>query len=285
MNSMNNIYHVSLKGKRAKNEDRHTIVNNLHNNLNNNLNNNLFNIDENLAPINFFGVYDGHGGDFVSNFLAETLQKLFIDKRISYPLSKDYINQAFKYLQQSILKKHYFSKATHCGSTCLLGIHYIKNNIDYLTIINTGDTRSVLCRNNFAIPLSKDHKPMWPEEKRRIENLGGKIILDDTDWRIEGLSVSRAFGDFDAEPYLTNMPDIFRYKLDKNDKFIVFACDGLWDVLENQDVVNFILNECYDTDLITRINKTTNIAKKLGDYGLKKGSSDNLTIIVYFLDN
>ena len=276
MNNMNNIYHISLKGKRAKNEDRHTIINNLNNNN-----------DENLAPINFFGVYDGHGGDFVSNFLAETLQKLFIDKRITYPLSKDYINQAFKYLQQTILKTHYLNKATQCGSTCLLGIHYKKNNIDYLTIINTGDTRSILCRNNFAIPLTKDHKPMWPEEKQRIEKLGGVITRFpcDDDWRIEGLSVSRAFGDFDAEPYLTNMPDIFRYKLDKNDKFIVFACDGLWDVLENQDVVNFILIECYESDLITRKNKQCNIAKKLGEYALKQGSTDNLTIIIYFLDN
>jgi hypothetical protein len=86
---------------------------------------------------------------------------------------------------------------------------------------------------------------MWPEEKRRIKNLGGTITHypKGDDPRIKGLSVSRAFGDFNAEPYLTNMPDIFRYKLDKNDKFIVFACDGLWEVLQNQDVVNFILNE------------------------------------------
>ena len=272
---MANIYDVSLIGRREYNEDRHTIINN------------LCNTDKTVAPINFFGVFDGHGGDTVSNFLADTIQKLFIDKRLEYPLPKDYINQAFKYLQQTVLKREYYDDAKECGSTCLLGIHYIKNDIDYLTIINTGDSRSVLCRNNFAIQLSKDHKPLWPEEKRRIENLGGTITHypKNDDPRIKGLSVSRAFGDFNAEPYLTNMPDIFRYKLDKNDKFIVFACDGLWEVLQNQDVVNFILNECYDTDLTTRINKNINIAKKLGEYGLKKGSTDNITIIVYFFGN
>ena len=115
--------------------------------------------------------------------------------------------------------------------------------------------------------------------------MGGKPYFDGDDWRIKDLSVSRAFGDFDAEPYLTNMPDIFRYKIDKNDKFIIFACDGVWDVLQNQDVVNFVLNECYDKDLNVRINKNLNIAKKLAEHALQKGSTDNLTIIIYFLDN
>jgi serine/threonine protein phosphatase PrpC len=266
-----NIHSVSIKGIRNQNEDRHSIISNLDNS------------DHNLAPINFFGVYDGHGGKFVSGFLADSLPSLFIDKRINYPISKDYINQVFRYLQQKILKKSYYDKALHCGSTCLVGIHYKKQDQDYLNVINSGDTRCVLCRDNFAIPLSKDHKPMWPEERHRIQKLGGTPYFDGDDWRIKDLSVSRSFGDFDAEPYLTNMPDVFRYKLDKNDKFIVFACDGLWDVLSNQDVVNFILNECYDSDLQTRINKTNNIAKKLAEYALHKGSTDNLTIIVYFL--
>ena len=276
---MKKIYETSIKGRRPDNQDRHTIIENLTNN------------DKNVAPINFFGVFDGHGigseGDFVSNFLAKNITNLFIDKRIMYPISKDYINQVFKYLQQTILKKKYYTDALHCGSTCLLGIHYKKNNTDYLTIINTGDTRAVLCRNNFAIPLSKDHKPIWPEEKKRIEDLGGILTREDIsdDWRIKGLSVSRAFGDFDAEPYLTNMPDIFKYKLDKSDKFIIFACDGLWDVFENHEVVNYILSECYDKDLITRINENIDIAKKLANYAVKNGSTDNITIIIYFLDN
>lgn len=266
-----NVHSVSLKGVRNQNEDRHSIIINLNNN------------DSTKAPVNFFGVYDGHGGKFVSGFLAESLPSLFIDNRIQYPVSKDYINQVYKYLQHKILKKNYYEKAVHCGSTCLVGIHFKKQDQDYLIVINTGDTRAVLCRDNFAITLSKDHKPAWPEERHRIEELGGQIYFDGDDWRIKDLSVSRAFGDFDAEPYLTCTPDIFRYKLDKNDKFIIFACDGLWDVLSNQDAVNIVLNECYGKDLKTRINKNINIAKKLAEIALKKGSTDNLTIIIYFL--
>ncbi len=266
-----NVYYVSLKGLRKDNEDCHSIIVNLDNTNNK------------LAPINLFGVYDGHGGKFVSKFLENSLPNFFVDKRVKYPLTKDYINQIYKYLQQKVLKKHFFSKSQHCGSTCLIGIHFKNHDQDYLNIINVGDTRAVLCRDNFAIPLSKDHKPYWPEEKNRIEKLGGQIVFDGDDWRIKDLSVSRAFGDFEAEPYLTNMPEIFRYKIEKNDKFIVFACDGLWDVMENHDVVNFILLSCYDQNMV-RINKTINIASKLGKYALDKGSTDNLTIIIYFLN-
>ena len=28
-----------------------------------------------------------------------------------------------------------------------------------------------------------------------------------------------------------------------NDKFIIFACDGLWDVVSNQDAINFVLTQ------------------------------------------
>ena len=53
--------------------------------------------------------------------------------------------------------------------------------------------------------------------------------------------------------------------------------------MSNQEVVNFVLNECFgDLESCERVNKTNNIAKKLGEHALKKGSTDNLTIIVHF---
>ena len=50
----------------------------------------------------------------------------------------------------------------------------------------------MLCRDNFAIPLTKDHKPDFPEEKARIQALGGEIKFDGADYRIRDLSVSKA---------------------------------------------------------------------------------------------
>jgi len=264
-----NIHSVSLKGLREQNEDKHDII------LNNSNNN------RNIKDINFFAVYDGHGGKQVSQYIQENLSKYFLAKNVVYPLQKRYVINIYDYIQKQLRNTKY---AYHTGTTALVVINFKYNSENYLNIINSGDCRCILCRDNFAMPLTKDHKPHWPEERHRIDKLGGNITWDGYDWRIKDLSVSRAFGDLDAAPYVTHRPDLFRYKLDKNDKFIVLMCDGVTDVLSNSEIVNFILLNCYDATTNNRINKNINIAKKLGEYAIKKGSTDNITIIIIFLD-
>ena len=264
------VYHSSLKGLREQNEDRHTIIKNLKGSNNS------------ISKINFFAIYDGHGGKEISDFLSKNLPQYFIKKNLEYPISKKYIKEVYNHIQNLLRIKHK-NIAYRQGSTCLSLIQYIKNGSVWLNIINTGDSRAVICRNNFAHPLTKDHKPNWPEEKSRIEKLGGKIYLDGPDYRIGDLSVSRSFGDISSMPYVTHVPDIFKVKLDKtDDKFIILACDGLWDKVESHDAVNFVLSYCYDSTLTKRINKTTNIAELLAQYALKKHSTDNVSVIVIF---
>lgn len=264
-----NIHSVSIKGLRDQNEDKREIF------LNSN------NKDINYKNINLFAIFDGHGGKDVSKYIKNNLPKYFIDKKIQYPLQKKYVINVFDRLQKE-LKGYNF--AYRAGSTSLVVIYFKYNGSNYLDIINLGDCRCVICRDNFAIPLTKDHKPHWPEEKHRIEKLGGVIKWDGHDWRVKDLSVSRSFGDIDTAPYVSHIPDVSPpYKIDKNDKFIVMACDGLWDVVSNDEVVNFILINCYDAKMQYRLNKNINIAKKLAEYALKKGSMDNITIIVVFL--
>src|SRR5690606_39609294 len=57
------------------------------------------------------------------------------------------------------------------------------------------DWSSDVCSSD--LPLTKDHKPNWPEEYQRIMALGGKVEFDGYDYRVGDLSVSRAFGDID----------------------------------------------------------------------------------------
>lgn len=262
-----NIHSVSIKGLRDQNEDKHTIL------LNSDNKNPLLN------NINIFAIFDGHGGKEVSKFVNENIIQYLTDKKTTYPLSRKYVCDIYDKIQTQLKTKKFAYRA---GTTALIGITFKNNDIDYLNVINLGDCRCIICRDNFAMPLTKDHKPNWPEERHRIEKIGGDIKFDGYDWRINDLSVSRAFGDIDATPHITHRPDIFRYRIDKTDKFIVIACDGLWDVLKNEEVVNFILLQCYDNTLKNRINKNINIAKKLADYALKKGSTDNITVIIVF---
>lgn len=264
-----NVHSVSLKGKRPQNEDKELIV------LNSN------GTDPNLQCVNFFGVFDGHGGKQVSQFVYDNISKYFLNKKVVYPLSRNYVNDVYDHLQKLLKTKDF---AYHCGSTALVVVNFKHNGENYLNVINLGDCRCILARDNFAMPLTKDHKPNWPEERRRIEKLGGDIRFDGYDWRIKDLSVSRAFGDIDATPWITHRGDLFRYKLDGSDKFLIITCDGSTESLIDSEMVNFILLNFYDSTLKTRINKEVNAAKKLAEYAIKKGSNDNVSIILIFFD-
>ena len=286
------VFSTSLKGKRQNNEDFHDIIINLDGS------NNL------LEPVNYYAVYDGHGGKFVSNFLHNVMPNIFTSKKPTsiYPLKIKTIEKIYTKLQD-MLKTQYTKYSTQAGSTCLIAVQNKIKDINYLTVMNTGDSRCILCRYdngvNHSRDITKDHKPNSYEEKHRITSQGGNLTFDGVDWRINDLSVSRAFGDITAT-HVTNTPDIYKIKLslkEKNsknyvyDKFFVLACDGLWDVLTSQDVVNFILERCYTIISITngnildkRNSKMPDIAKELGKYAILKGSTDNITIVIVFLD-
>jgi protein phosphatase 2C family protein 2/3 len=112
---------------------------------------------------------------------------------------------------------------------------------------NTGDSRAVLCRSSgTVVPLSEDHKPTGPNELRRIEAAGSTV----EGGRVNGvLGVSRAIGDFDfkdrpdlpwTDQAVTAKPDITEIEMTRDDSFIVIACDGIWEVLSNEEVCQFV---------------------------------------------
>lgn len=259
---------ASLKGDRSENEDAHNIILGLKS------------TNDELAKVNYYGIYDGHGGKFVSKFLSDNLPDLFIAKKVVYPLDITYVNKMYDKVQ-SILFTKYEKDATACGSTCLVVCHFKENGQDFINVMNTGDSRCVMCRNNIGIALTRDHKPDWPDETNRITKLGGTIRKDGCVYRINDLSVSRAFGDKESRKYILHRPDLYKYTITNKDKFIIIACDGLWDVLSCQDAVNFVLKNCYDYDM-KRINQDSNIARKLAELAIAMDSGDNVTCIVVF---
>lgn len=275
MSSVTEIHKASLKGKRPQNEDKHDCITNLDKTSKN--------YDPNKGNINYYAVYDGHGGPEVSKYLHSHLPNFFMDKRVEYPLKKNFVKKVYNFWQDELRTK-YTNIATNAGSTCCIVIQYKEGDSEYLNILNTGDSRCIMCRNNMALQLTADHKPSAFSEYARITNMGGEIYFDGYDHRIGSLSVSRAFGDLEEEPYVTCLPDIYKYKLCSGDKFIVLACDGLYDTLQNFDIINFILMNCYDIKTNERINKHVNIAKKLAEHAITKGSTDNVSVLVIFLE-
>jgi serine/threonine protein phosphatase PrpC len=262
------IYSHSLQGKRPSNEDQHFHILNLNGS------------NKDISNINLIGVCDGHGGSAVSKYLKNVLPSILLNRKYkknyyNNEAAQKYIIDIFNKVQLN-LKSDHPRLANRCGSTCCLGIHYIDDSNNHkILVVNVGDSRAVKCnRNGKAEQLTEDHKPNSKNEKYRITQLGGKIIFDGVDWRINDLSLSRAFGDLDAQPHVTHVPQIYNYKLSTYDKFIIFACDGLWDVVSNQDAVNYISK-------LSKTNPHCNYAKELAEYAIAKGSLDNVTVIIY----
>mmetsp|Transcript_40564 Transcript_40564/g.126901 ORF Transcript_40564/g.126901 Transcript_40564/m.126901 type:complete len:682 (+) Transcript_40564:228-2273(+) len=142
---------------------------------------------------------------------------------------------------------------------------------DRIWLANVGDSRTLLCRGGRVHAFTLDHKPDRADETARIKAAGGFVIHH----RVLGeLAVSRAFGDAeykkgiqqyvgqddlnslrqgglmggDAEadysrPILTAEPEIQSLKLAPEDEFIVLACDGLFDVFTNEEVVQAVRAE------------------------------------------
>lgn len=111
----------------------------------------------------------------------------------------------------------------------------------------------------YPIQLTKDQKPEDPEESERIVKAGGAVsqVSDPYGNKIgpyrvwkknegyPGLAMSRSIGDSSgAEVGIIATPITFEYTLKPGqDLFIVAASDGIWDVMDNEDVVNFV--ECF----------------------------------------
>jgi serine/threonine protein phosphatase PrpC len=123
-----------------------------------------------------------------------------------------------------------------------------------LICANAGDSRSVLCRDGRAVELSHDHKPNHHIEKSRIEAAGGYVEAitggPRSHYRVNGnLNLSRALGDLEYkkrtdlgpdQQIISGTPDVLTETITPQDEFLVCACDGVWDVMTNQEVVDFV---------------------------------------------
>ncbi|MBY0110324.1 MAG: protein phosphatase 2C domain-containing protein [Candidatus Babeliaceae bacterium] len=213
----------------------------------------------------FFGLYDGHGGPLVANFAAQNLHK---NVRIT-----DIYSIPGK-LHEAFVKTHGELDSLTLGQGCTALVACIHHDI--LFIANAGDSRAVLCNNGVAIPLSIDHKPDRCDERKRIELLGGIVTTYFSDApRVNGqLAVSRALGDKALNPFVIPDPEITQRKLTHDDEFLILACDGVWDVIENQQAIDTIKSS------LARGYNCQEAADALKDQALVRGSTDNISVII-----
>lgn len=256
-----------MQGWRAEMEDAHIAENNMP-----------------IDGMSFYGVFDGHGGSMMSNdvvlkdsgLLSDFLASAAIKGKQEDP---KVLGEALRksFIDFDERKKPGFldrEERSGCTATTVL---ITKSHI---ICANSGDSRTVMCKDGAAVPLSFDHKPSNEGEKLRIEGAGGSVMMN----RVNGdLAVSRALGDFvykgnnDLPPekqMVSPEPEIIIKDRSPQDQFVILACDGVWDVMSNQDACDFVLNNRL------KYPDLGYLCEAVLDRCLELNSRDNMTICI-----
>ncbi|XP_011017023.1 PREDICTED: probable protein phosphatase 2C 38 isoform X3 [Populus euphratica] len=282
----------------------------------------------------FVGVYDGHGGPeaarFVNERLFENIKAIHGTEFTSENngMSANVINKAFLATEEeflSLVKKQWLNKPqiASVGACCLVGV--VCSGVLY--IANAGDSRVVLGRLERAIKdikavqLSYEHNASIESVREELHSLHPDdphiVVLKHKVWRVKGLiQISRSIGDaylkraeFNREPLLAKFrlpepfdkpilksePTILVQKLCPEDQFLIFASDGLWEHLSNQEAVD-IVHSCPRNGIARKLLKAAlcEAAKKREmrysdlkkiDRGVRRHFHDDITVIVLFLDS
>lgn len=242
----------SMQGWRVEMEDAHTAV---------------IGLPHALDHWSFFAVYDGHAGSQVAKYCCEHLLEHItsnsdfqraLQEDPSVDNVKNGIRTGFLQIDEHMRtiseKKHGVDRS---GSTAV-GVMISPSHIYF---INCGDSRGLLSRGGAVHFFTQDHKPNNPLEKERIQKAGGSVMIQ----RVNGsLAVSRALGDFDykcvhgkgpTEQLVSPEPEVYAIERSEGeDEFIILACDGIWDVMGNEQLCDFVRSRLEVTDDLERVS-------------------------------
>lgn len=100
-----------------------------------------------------------------------------------------------------------------------------------------------------------------------MQDTGGFIAYN----RVNGiLSVTRALGDHAMKDWVVCDPYYTEVTVTDKDNFLIMACDGVWDVIDDQAAV----------DLCKVEKDAQSMADKLLKTSMQKGSTDNISVLV-----
>uniref|UniRef100_A0A0G4F9I7 PPM-type phosphatase domain-containing protein n=1 Tax=Chromera velia CCMP2878 TaxID=1169474 RepID=A0A0G4F9I7_9ALVE len=251
--------------------------------------------DAETATSFLFAVFDGHAGSECANYAVQNLPKNLLaqfrsrrknvkaEQVLQKTLLGAFVTTDNNYL--NLAKRKDFSD----GATAVTALFYGPDEKGQLLLATAhcGDSRAVLCRNKRAVELTKDHKPQDPEERKRVEAEGGRVINVGGIWRVTpgvqghkicGLSTSRSLGDLplkQPKKVVSGLPDISVRSIDfEQDDFMVLASDGIFDVCTNEDVVNLVRKN------LAQGGNARTAAEALCERASKRGSLDDKTAIV-----
>jgi len=302
---------AAMQGRRQKQEDRHVKVPD----LTKAANALKMPIDHLEQPCAFFGVYDGHQGDLCSDFVAKNfhmklLKKLTAQKSANAwteQLVASVLKEVFEELDDDFLAKY---RTAPDGSTAVVA--FVTGT--RLFVAWAGDSRCLLCHSTVAgeiatVALTEDHRPSLKSEADRVEKAGGVVVNLGGAFRVahEGyedkvreirraaaqglgviakepvaLAVSRSLGDryfksVTGAHLLLATPGVRCLRLDKSHKFLALMCDGISDVMRDEQAV-FELD--YVREAASPQAEVKTACGALVQEAYKRGSEDNLTVLL-----
>ncbi|KAL0585567.1 hypothetical protein ABG067_004708 [Albugo candida] len=244
-------YGVSqMKGRRPYMEDRHIAYA-------------MLNGDPEQS---FYGVFDGHGGAGAANYCVQALCQNIVNEPSLQKEPMEALKKGFIQTDRDYVDLAARSNAED-GSTAVV----ILTRGDTIYVAHAGDSRAILVNKDSDVSvLTSDHKPNRPDEKRRIQELGGSVVFWGV-WRVSGvLAVSRAIGDRLLKPLVAAEPEVKKFIRTDQDLFIVVASDGVWDTISNEEAA----------ELVTQYTNPQEAAKSLMEEAYKRGSMDNICVMV-----
>ncbi|CDO96084.1 unnamed protein product [Kluyveromyces dobzhanskii CBS 2104] len=234
----------------------------------------------------YFAIFDGHAGSEASKWCGANLHRYLEHKILEDETRdlRDVLNESFVYAD------HEVNNVLEGNSGCTAAVCVLRWEIPDTTVpsedetinlqqhkrmlytANVGDTRVVLFRNGNSIRLTYDHKASDILELQRVENAGGLIMKS----RVNGmLAVTRSLGDKFFDSLVVANPFTTSVEITTSDQFLIIACDGLWDVIEDHEAC----------DMIKDITDPNEAARVLVRFALGNGTTDNVTVMVIYLDS
>mmetsp|Transcript_90826 Transcript_90826/g.161681 ORF Transcript_90826/g.161681 Transcript_90826/m.161681 type:complete len:552 (+) Transcript_90826:52-1707(+) len=247
----------------------------------------------------FFGVFDGHGGDQCSKFIARRyIEEMDKDTEV---LRDDAAvrDLAFR------LDREFLDSKTTSGSTgtfVIVRAPKASGGKYHLRVGNIGDSRVLLGHADGKIfdgpgtdkGLTTDHKPDHPSERERIERTGGKVESVMGVSRVNGdLAVSRAFGDSQhkitggpdpSDHPVSAEPELQEFECGSTD-FIMLVCDGISEgKFPNDEVIKFAAERLrIPKDGSSSDIDLAKVAAAVCHQAVKCGSKDNLSCMIVLL--
>ncbi len=235
---------------------------------------------ENMVGHTLFSLFDGCGGCEVAQYLQKNLAKSIWAQIVQLRKNDSYhpdIRQVFdtSFRQTDGIITHN-EELRYKGSTGLMiYIHDRKAYIGWL-----GDTRAVIIRNGDVIFSTTDHK-YEAEVDADLAYLSGTDCESDCEYDetdIRELKLSRAFGVLQARHWVDKNLDFRVVDLREND-LIVLASKGVWSVMSNNEVAEFIAQHVQTTvthnmvSLPQAVVNRYNSSEKYGENGALRDST------------